>query len=65
MILFDDDIYSTVRQALTMLAAEDDVDARFSEDFTDAAILFIELADADEWIQVGLSSSTTPFLKRT
>ena len=39
-------------QALTMLAAEDDNDARFSEDFPDAAILFIDLADSNRWSKV-------------
>ena len=40
------------KTALTMLSAEGDDDARFSEDFADAAILFIDLADSSHWIQV-------------
>ena len=36
-----------------MLSAEGDDDARFSEDFPDAAILFIDLADSGKWIEVG------------
>ena len=40
-----------------MLSAEGDDDARFSEDFPDAAILFIDLADSGKWIEVGLLSA--------
>ena len=39
------------------MEAGGDDDARFSEDFAEAAILFIELADASEWIEVGLLSA--------